>query len=255
MSLLHDEFSESPRLYRELADWFHLLTRPEDYAEEAAFYVETLRASAEHPIRTVLELGSGGGNNASHMKNEFHLTLIDLSAEMLDVSRGLNPECEHVQGDMRTVRLGRDFDAVFVHDAIGYMTSEADLRSAMQTAFVHCRPGGAALFAPDAVRETFRPFTDHGGHDGEGRALRYVEWTWDPEPADTVYVTDFAYLLREGSGDVRVAYDRHLLGIFARATWMDLLAETGFEARALVFHHSEEERPLDVFVGLRPTRT
>ena len=255
MSPLQGDPSESPKLYRELADWFHLLTRPEDYAEEAAFYIETLRASAVHPIHTVLELGSGGGNNASHMKSEFHLTLIDISTEMIALSRRLNPECEHIQGDMRTFRLGRDFDAVFVHDAIGYMTSEADLRSAMQTAFVHCRPGGAALFAPDAVRETFRPVTDHGGHDGDGRALRYVEWTWDPEPADTVYVTDFAYLLRESSGDVRVAYDRHLLGLFPRATWMDLLVETGFKARAILSQHSEEERPLDVFVGLRPTRT
>ena len=32
------------------------------------------------------------------------------------MSRSINPECEHVQGDMRTLRLGREFDAVFVHD-------------------------------------------------------------------------------------------------------------------------------------------
>lgn len=41
---------------------------------------------------------------------------------------------------MRTVRLGRTFDAVFVHDAVDYMTSEDDLRHVIETAFVHCRP-------------------------------------------------------------------------------------------------------------------
>jgi hypothetical protein len=46
------------------------------------------------------------------------MTLVEPSVGMLAVSRALNPDLEHVQGDMRTVRLGRHFDAVFVHDAI-----------------------------------------------------------------------------------------------------------------------------------------
>jgi hypothetical protein len=53
---------------------------------------------------------------------------------MLELSRGLNPECEHVVGDMRPLHLGRQFDAVFVHDAVMYMTTEDDLRQAMETA-------------------------------------------------------------------------------------------------------------------------
>jgi trans-aconitate methyltransferase len=61
------------------------------------------------------------------------MTLVDLSEEMLVVSRRLNPECEHLLGDMRTLRLGRSFDAVFVHDAIDYMTTEADLRRAVRS--------------------------------------------------------------------------------------------------------------------------
>ena len=48
---------------------------------------------------------------------------------MLDLSRTINPECEHVQGDMRTLRLGRVFDAIFVEDAVMYLTSVADLRA------------------------------------------------------------------------------------------------------------------------------
>jgi hypothetical protein len=40
-----------------------------------------------------------------------------------------DPECEHLQGDMRELRIDRTFDAVFVHDAIAYMTTEEDLFS------------------------------------------------------------------------------------------------------------------------------
>lgn len=218
-----------PKLYGELAAWWPILSSPADYAEEAEWARRLLVEACREPPRTLLELGSGGGNNASHLKAHFQMTLVDLSPGMLAVSRALNPECEHVEGDMRTVRLGRLFDAVFVHDAVMYMTSEDDLRQAIETAHVHCRPGGAALFCPDHVREIFSPSTDHGGHDGEGRAMRYLEWTYDSDESDTIYETEFAYLLREADGSVRVVHDRHVCGIFSREVWLRLLREVGFE--------------------------
>jgi SAM-dependent methyltransferase len=226
--------SDRPKLYWELAEWFPVLTPPEEYAEEAELYRRTLVEAAERPVEDVLELGSGGGNNASYLKVHFRMTLTDLSPEMLAVSQRLNPECEHLEGDMRTVRLGREFDAVFVHDAVSYITTQSDLRAVIETAFVHCRPGGAALFVPDHVRENFEPGTDHGGSDREGRGLRYLEWDWDPDPDDDTYVTDYAYLLRDRDGGVRVEHDRHVCGAFRRAVWLGLLEEVGFQGERRV---------------------
>jgi SAM-dependent methyltransferase len=243
----------APKLYGELASWWPLLSSPADYAEEAAFYERTLVGACEPPPRTLLELGSGGGNNASHLKTRFQMVLVDRSPGMLEVSRALNPECEHIEGDMRTVRLGRLFDCVFVHDAVVYMTTESDLRKAIETAFVHCRPGGAALFAPDHVRESFRSSTGHGGHDGENRGLRYLEWTWDPDTTDTTYVVDFAYLLRGSDGSVRVERDRHIAGLFARADWLRLLSDVGFRPTVVPTEHSEVETgACEVFIGSKP---
>ena len=118
---------------------------------------------------------------------------MDLSPRMLALSQTINPGCEHLEGDMRSVRLGREFDCVFVHDAVEYMTTEADLRAAIATARAHCRTAGVALFVPDSVRETFAPGTHRGGHDGpDGRGLRYLEWTTSPGPTDTTYNVDYA---------------------------------------------------------------
>ena len=221
--------SDLPRMYVELADWFHLLTRPEDYAEEAALYRALFERALGGLPENTLELGCGGGNNASHMKSWTTLTLTDPSAAMLAQSRRINPGCEHVEGDMRTLRLGRQFDAVFVHDAICYMTSEADLARAIETVFIHCRPGGAALLVPDDLAESFAPAIDHGGHDGDdGRALRYLEWHWDPDPTDSETICDYAYLLRSADGNVRSLHDRHVNGLFARATWVALMRAVGF---------------------------
>jgi SAM-dependent methyltransferase len=237
-------------MYRELAPFFHLVTSPEEYAVEADLYGRLLNECAQVPVRSVLELGSGGGNNAWHLKDTFELTLVDLSKEMLELSRSLNPGCEHIQGDMRTLRLGRRFDAVFIHDAVDYMTTQRDLRAAIETAFVHCVPGGVALIAPDHVRETFTPTTEHGGHGGSDRSLRYLEWTWDPDPSDETYVVDYAYLLRDAGGQVRVEHDRHICGVFTRATWFHLMENSGFRAERRTGIAGETAR--DIFVGVRP---
>ena len=242
-----------PRIYTDLADWYQLLTAPDDYVEEAAFYWGLIVDAADAPPRTLLELGAGSGNMATHYKQHVQATLTDLSPRMLEWSERQNPECEHVAGDMRTLRLNRVFDAVFVHDAVCYLTTEADLRQAIQTAFLHCRPGGVAIFAPDHVRDVFAPSTDSGGHDGEGRGLRYLEWTRDPDPLDSTYTVDYAYLLQEDGQPTRCAYDHHVHGLFSRATWLGLLEEVGFYPRVRLLEHSEVPLgSVEVFVALKP---
>lgn len=240
------------RIYSDLAPWFHLLTHPSDYEEEAAFITQVVEATVEGSAETLLELGSGGGNNASHLKRRFSCTLTDLSGEMLALSRGLNPECEHIEGDMRTLRLDRTFDAVLVHDAIMYLTTEEDVGAAIETVAAHLRPGGIAILEPDTTRDMFVPQTRHGGHDGaDGRSLRYLEWERDAGPDDSTYEVDFVLALKEQDQPLRIVHDHHVLGLFSEATWHRLIEDAGLE---LV--HPDVEDPdageHAVFVARRP---
>ena len=245
------EGNEGYRFYADLASWWPVISPREDYQEEAEVYAGLLE-EASIPVRQVLELGSGGGHNASYLKQHFEMILVDLSAEMLAVSRRLNPECDHTRGDMRSIRLGRDFDAVFIHDAVTYMLSEDDLRAVMETAFLHCRPGGTVVVAPDDVRETYAAGTDYGGSDGpDGRAARYLEWSWDPDPADTETVTEYVFLLRSPGGAVEVVHETHRFGLFGRDDWLRHLAEAGF-VRTAVQNVRLAGEQYELFVGHRP---
>lgn len=234
------------KLYDELAGWWPVFSDPKEYRREVAYLARILRKATSQPPRTVLELGSGGGNGAYHLKSQFAMTLVDVSPRMLRVSRKLNPECEHVRGDIRKVRLGRAFDAVYVHDAICHMTTESDLRAVMQTAYEHLRPGGVALFIPDFVRETFVEGTDQGGSDAPGRKVRFLQWVFDPDANDTTYHVDFAILMRDRNGRARMVHDRHVLGLFSRAQWRRLMREVGL--RPVVVRDDEVR---DVFLGYR----
>jgi SAM-dependent methyltransferase len=239
--------AEQPRLYTELAGWWQLISPTEDYAEEAAFFKGLFQAEN---AKTILELGSGGGNVAWFLKKDFTLTLTDFSGEMLTESKKQNPELEHIEGDMRTLRLGKTFDGVLIHDAIMYMTSDEDLRAALVTAYEHCKLGGAVVIVPDWVAETFRPHTTHEGEDAGERGVRYLEWIWDADPNDTEVNYEFILALKENDA-LRTVVDRQVVGVFPRATWLHLLRDVGFEARVVEDPSTDGERS-DIFLGHKP---
>lgn len=236
------------KMYEELAVWWQLISPLAEYKEEFDFFRPLLAPAARKPASTLLELGSGGGSNAYYLKSMFsHVILSDLSPQMLEVSRAVNPECEHIVGDMRTLRLHRLFDAVFIHDAIEYMTTPQELKQAMKTAFVHCKPGGTVVFVPDQVKETFEPGTDHGGSNGAGRALRFMEWTYDPNENDTTYNVDYVYVLHEDNQPTRIELDQHTCGVFSRAQWRELLSKVGFQSKI-----RRDPFGRDVFIAHKP---
>ena len=239
--------AEQPRLYTELAGWWQLISPTKDYAEEAAFFKGFFQAEN---AKTILELGSGGGNVAWFLKKDFTLTLTDFSGEMLTESKKQNPELEHIEGDMRTLRLGKTFDGVLIHDAIMYMTSDEDLRAALVTAYEHCKPGGAVVIVPDWVAETFRPHTTHEGEDAGERGVRYLEWIWDADPNDTEVNYEFILALKENDA-LRTVVDRQVVGVFPRATWLQLLRDVGFEARVVEDPSTDGERS-EIFLGHKP---
>jgi SAM-dependent methyltransferase len=217
------------RLYSDLADWWPLFSDPADYADEADWILRAFEGALGRRPREILELGSGGGNTASHIIPMARMTLVDLNEEMLEVSRRLNPAADHIAGDMRSVRLGKSFDAVLIHDAIDYMLTPADLVAALTTARAHLAPGGVVVVLPDHVAETFAPSVEAGGHDAAdgGRAVRFLEWTHPVRDCAAVYDVDFAILLRDEDGGVEVVHDRHTHGLFSRSAWSDAFVAAG----------------------------
>jgi len=228
------------KMYNSLAEWWPVLSAPEDYYEEATAFKDILLKS-DPTIKNILELGSGGGNNASHMKKYFTMTLVDISENMLEVSKKLNPDCEHFQGDMREFRIHKKFDAVFIHDAIMYMTTAEDLKKTLTTANIHCKINGYLLIVPDCFKETFKSYTKHGGHDKDNKRLRYLEWNFDPDPDDNKFETDFVIMMKEGSNELKIEHDHHTIGIFSKNTWIELFKNAGFKAEVVPINHNELE--------------
>jgi SAM-dependent methyltransferase len=238
-------------IYSDLAHWWPLISPLREYAQEAAHLAAVIDGASTAPTAEVLDLGSGGGHVAAHLKDRFRLTLVDISEPMLDVSRRLNPGCVHRHGDMRTVRLGQTFDVVLVHDAIDYIIGVDDLRQVIETAAAHCGPGGTALFVPDYIRETFAEVISAGGGgvDATGRSASFSERTWDPDPTDDWVQADYEFTLCAPDGRQKVVHESHRLSAFSRDTWMNLLADAGFEPDHDHERVIQGQRPANLFVA------
>jgi hypothetical protein len=62
-------------------------------------------------------------------------------------------------------------------------------------------------------------------------------------------------LLRERDKPMRVEYDRHIEGLFARAEWLQLLADVGFKPQVVQFEHSDlEPSSYEVFLAVKSDR-
>jgi len=229
-------------MYSDLAWTWPVISPKEDYIDEAETFYRLLADNARLEMHDVLHLGCGGGHIDYTLKNRVRLTGVDLSPSMLAVARDLNPEVEYVQGDMRSIRLGRLFDGVFVADSIDYMLTEQDLRQVFETAYAHLKPGGVFCTYSESTLEKFEQNATFGStHGRPGLEITLIENTYDPDPLDTTYEMTYVYLIRK-EGRLTIETDQHLVGIFPPEIWMRLLESTGFQVQTGLF--GEEEVPL-----------
>jgi ubiquinone/menaquinone biosynthesis C-methylase UbiE len=215
-----------------------------DAAVEYAHYCEhvtgLIRQYAKCPAATLLDIGCGGGKNVLNLKREFNVTGLDVSSAMLAQAQSLNPDCTFAQGDMRTHRFDRTFDAVLMDDAISHMNCRADFEAAFRTANAHLNPGGVLIATPDVTTETFRQNrTTSTLATRNGLDVVFVENMYDPDPTDERYETTILYLIRE-QGRLRIETEHWTMGIFSIATWRSVLRETGFEVHEGQYNSGED---------------
>ena len=243
--------------YNELAWLEPIVAPPEEYAGETELYCKLIKEHALIETKTLLHLASGAGINDYTFKKHFAVTGVDISEGMLEVAGQINPEVDYHFGDMRTVDLGKEFDAVVIPDAIGYMTTVEDLRRALRNAYRHLKPGGVLLVTAH-MKEEFQGnnFAYSGSRDEV--EVTVFENNHIPDPKGTTYEAIIIYLVRR-RGELEIHTDRHIIGLFASQIWHDLFKELAMEVKQVAlkelydpFILGKGEYPLQIFVCTNP---
>lgn len=149
-------------------------------------------------------------------------TAVDLSEAMLERCRKLNPGVVLHRGDMRSIRLGKKFSAVLIHDAVNHLLTEEDLAATFQTVAQHLQKNGIVILSPDWFTESFHaPMIENVTHSNTDMELTYFSYTHDPNPDDTNIEEIMIYFIT-ANGKLRIKHDKFVLGLFPKSTWIRL---------------------------------
>jgi|Deesub1362A_J573_1020465.scaffolds.fasta_scaffold29454_1 SAM-dependent methyltransferase len=245
------------RAYSDFAWTEHIIAPPEEYVEETELFSKVIKEHSKIEARTLLHLGCGAGGNDYTFKRHFKVTGVDISKDMLEIARKLNPEVTYLYGDMRTIRLKECFDAVAIPDSIGHMTTVGDLRKAILMASKHLKPGGVLLIVSNIKEEFKENNFVYTGSKGDVE-ITLFENNYVPDPDRTTYEATAVFLIRR-KGKLEIHSDIDTIGLFNLSTWLDLLKEVGLEVKQMKLEHSydrfifgEGKYILSMFVCSKP---
>jgi trans-aconitate methyltransferase len=216
-----------------------------EYADYCKFIIANIQKYTEIEVKTILDLGCGGGKNLINLSSYYAATGLDLSPQMLELARELNPDCELVRADMRNFELLQEYDAIFIDDAISYMTNRDDLHRVLIQTYKHLKPGGVMCVTPDTTTETFiqnqtTVFYSQPSEKYPDTKVVYIQNDYVSDPANESYDATFVYLIRK-NGVLNIETDHHVLGIFPLQIWKDLLVLTGFDVNEETYDADEQQ--------------
>jgi len=138
----------------EYAGTYDSLYKDKDYLEECGLIARLLKTYGDGPVRNILDLGCGTGNHALPLAQQgYQIVGVDRSSTMLDRAREkaaeqqLDGKAVFYQGDIRSLRVDRSFDAALMMFAVlGYQLENQDVLAALRCARQHVRSGGVLIF-------------------------------------------------------------------------------------------------------------
>jgi len=126
--------------------YYDLLYQDKDYEGEVEYIDSLLQAYGVSGCE-LLEFGSGTGKHGRLLAEKgYNITGIELSDSMVQKAQKTDDfTCQ--QGDIRTVSLGRSFDAILaLFHVVSYQTTNDDVSAVFQRAHEHLQVGGLFVF-------------------------------------------------------------------------------------------------------------
>ena len=220
--------------------------RGKDYRREAAMVVDRIRRHLPG-AGSILDVACGTGLHlAAFAELGFDVEGVDLSGSMMEAARRRVPGAVLHEGDMRTFRLARRFDAVVcLFSAIGYMRTPAALATALDTMRDHLVDGGVLVVEP-----WFEPDDWHDGAvfaeaaEAGGLAVARVSRSWR-EGDDSLIAMHYAMARSDRTWSFS---EVHRMGLMTTAAQVEVYRDVGL----VVEHEHPGLTDRGLFVAVKP---
>jgi SAM-dependent methyltransferase len=204
-----------------------LYVNEREYAPEAARVKELLAGHGVPSGTDLLVLACGTGGHLPFFKDDYHVSGLDLSEDMLGLAREKFPGIRFHLGNLVDFELDEDFDAtICLYGSIGFVKTVDGLRASMKRIAAHLRPNGLALITPWSTAEEFQELIVVDAADRPDLKIARMEQVRLKEPG-VVEVT-FHHLLGKGN-EVTYHQQSMEIGLFSREDYLSAMAGAGLK--------------------------
>jgi SAM-dependent methyltransferase len=237
-------YEKSARIY----DLLYVGTGIKDYEAETAELRRIIEESRPG-AKTLLDVACGTGAHLAALSRWYEVEGADISPAMLEVARGRVPGVALHQADMRTIDLGKTFEAVIcLFSSIGYITDPTEMRSTVARLAAHVAPGGVLVLdgwvRPDEWREGNRPEPEIA-RDSETTVVRLAS-SWRK---GSITEMDMHHLVQTADG-VEYFIEHHRLALTATEDYVAAVESAGLSARVIPNYMPARDR----IVGLKAAK-
>lgn len=223
------------RIFDAYAPFYDLIYEGKDYLGEADFALRRLQRFGR--LSSILDFGCGTGRHAlAFGARGLEVHGVDVSEQMIDRARARAAAAGSTRvtfglGDMRTLSLGRSFDAaVALFHVVSYLTNDEDLDRALRAVRSHLGRGAPFLFDfwyAEAIRRDGVEQRERTIETESWRIRRRTEPRWDRE-AGIVSVTFDVSAENKDSGEVVRCTETHRMRYFDLDFLSEHLSAAGF---------------------------
>jgi ubiquinone/menaquinone biosynthesis C-methylase UbiE len=239
-------------LYRKFAKYYDKIYSVKDYEEEVEFIKWAAGTHRQSRGRELLDVPCGTGNHAALLKDDFSITGMDKSNDMLKIARKKVKGAEFLKGDMEGMDLRRRFDLIIcMFGSINYSVTYEELERVLKRFRKHLKKGGVLIFDLGFNRENWiERYVNIDTLVEDDLELARISQS---HSRGDIFDMNFIFLVKE-KGKLDFMIDQHKLGIFEISRVRRLMNKVGFKTYIYSNYTSKAWRKglnRPVFVGVR----
>ena len=204
-----------------------LYVNDREYAPEAAKVKELLTKHGVPSRADLLVLACGTGGHIPYFKDDYHVSGLDLSEDMLALAKKKFPDLRFHLGNLINFELETTFDAMIcLYGSIGFVKTVDNLRASVKRIAAHLRPAGLALITPWSTIEDFQDIIVVDSTDKPDLKISRMEHVHLKEPK--IAEVTFHHLLGKNN---EVTYHKQSMeiGLFSRQEYLSAMTDAGLK--------------------------
>jgi ubiquinone/menaquinone biosynthesis C-methylase UbiE len=221
-------------MFDKLAKHYDLIMSPFDY-RELADCLDDLIIQSGGKRTDILDLGCGTSEELYYlMQLGYDISGIDMSGEMIQISKKKIPHGDFKKGDMRKFRTPKKYDNVIsVFDTVNYLTKPSDLQSCFESVNRSLNKNGLFLFDFNSIHGLYN---DWNGVKIEETDDFFISYESEFDLNTLILKCNMRFFIRDENGKYDSFTETHYERGYSPEDIIQMLKQTGFgEVKILPF--------------------